>query len=233
MIMMMVLAASPLLAVGAPRSFSQLTQLLLRPLSNTRFLSHQPMFYAIVSDTLPCEISNRHSRCIQVLLQSSSRTRSSDAYADVQTNLGPDVSQSLTFKISATSFQGNSRAFSQLTEQELLLGCHPMQRFCFLDPIFCQNDTLVSHWSLANPRFHGSISDSDCLLARQCARTSLFLRIASGSCEPFQKHAKVHFSCGSSPETSSKLHAVWRIGQANGMLSFDSFSQKMSKCQPY
>ena len=64
--------------------------------SNSRFLSRQPMFFAIAPDMLPCEISIRHSRCIQVLLQSSSRSRSSDAYADVQMDLGPGASHSLT-----------------------------------------------------------------------------------------------------------------------------------------
>ena len=36
-----------------------------------------------------------------------------------------------------------------------------------------------------------------------CTCTSLFLRMATDSCKPFQKHAKVRFSCRSSPETSS------------------------------
>ena len=48
--MKMVPVASPLLAVGAPRSFLQLIELLLRPSSNSRFLAHQPMFFAIA----PC-----------------------------------------------------------------------------------------------------------------------------------------------------------------------------------
>ena len=80
MVMVTVPAASPLLAVRVPRSFLQLIQLLLRPLSNSRFLSHQPMFFAIAPD----------------MLQSSTRFRSSDAYADVQMNLGFGASQSLT-----------------------------------------------------------------------------------------------------------------------------------------
>ena len=73
MMMVTVPAASPLLAVGVPRSFLRLIQLLLGQLSNSRSLSHQPMFFMIVPDMLPCEISIQHSRCIQVLLQSSSR----------------------------------------------------------------------------------------------------------------------------------------------------------------
>ena len=36
-------------------------------------------------------------------------------------------------------------SFLQLTVQELLLGCHEVQRFRFLNPVFCQNDTLVNH----------------------------------------------------------------------------------------
>ena len=56
-------------------------------------------------------------------------------------NLDPDASQSLI----------SSSRILQLIDQELLLGCHAVQRFRFLNPILCQNDTLVSHWSLANP----------------------------------------------------------------------------------
>ena len=112
MVMVMVPAASPLLAVGAPRSFLQLIQFLLRPLSNSRFLSRQPVFFAIAPDMLPCEISIRHSRCIQVLLQPSSRIS-----IVRRIRRCPDVSWSwrvsiADFKFSATSFQGNSRAFS-------------------------------------------------------------------------------------------------------------------------
>ena len=138
MVVVMVPAASPLLVVGAPRSFLQLIQLLLGPFSNSRSLSHQPVVFAIAPDMLPCGISIRHSHCIQ-FLQSSTRFQSSDAYADVQINLGPGASQSLT-SISLP-----------LADEELLLRCHAVQRFRFLDPILCQNDTLVNHWSLANP----------------------------------------------------------------------------------
>ena len=74
MMMMMVPAAPPLLAVGVPLSFLQSIRFLPRPLSNSRFLSRQSVFFAIAPDMLPCEISIQHSRCIQVLLQSSSQS---------------------------------------------------------------------------------------------------------------------------------------------------------------
>ena len=41
-------------------------------------------------------------------------------------------------------------SFLQLTDQELLLGCDAVQGFPFMNPIFCRNGALVSHWSLAN-----------------------------------------------------------------------------------
>ena len=165
MMMMMkriVPAASPLL-VGALRSFLQLIQLLLRPLSNSRSLSHQPMFFAIAPDMLPHEISILHSRCIQMLLQSSSRFRSSDAFADVQMDLGPDASQLLisnylarhskeTLELSPTHSSRTSPWVSRgatislsgphsLTEQYTRQSLEPRQS-----------------------RFHGPSSYSDCLI---------------------------------------------------------------------
>ena len=166
MVMVTILAASPLFAVGAPRSFLQLIQLLLRPFSNSRFLSRQPVFFAIAPDMLPCEISIRHRPYIQVLLQSSSRSRPSDAYADVQMNLGPGASQSLTSCGATISLSGPHSLSERYTRQ-----------------------SLEPHQS----RFRGSISDSNCLLARQCARTSLFLRMATDSCKPFQNHTESAF----------------------------------------
>ena len=132
--MMMVPAASPLLAVGAPQSFLQLIQLLLRPLSNSRFLSHQPMFFAIAPDMLPCEISIQHSRCIQVSLQSSTSFQSSDAYAHVQMNLGPGASQSLTSKFLPRRSKENSRAFSNSLIKNCSSGVTRCNDFAFWTP---------------------------------------------------------------------------------------------------
>ena len=131
MMMVTVPAASPLLAVGAPRSFLQSIPFLLRPLSNSRCLSDQPAFYAIASDMLPCDISIRHSRCIQVLLQSLSRFRSSDACADIQMNLGPGAFQSLT----SSSLPRRSKEIFELFSNSLLknfsLGITQCDNFAF------------------------------------------------------------------------------------------------------
>ena len=152
---------------------------------------------------LPCEISIQHSRCIQVLLQSASRSRSSDAYADVQMDLGPGASHSLT----SNSLPRHSKESLELSPNHWSRTFPRVARGATISPseshFFWRNDTLVSHWSLANPDFMASISDSDCQLARQCARTSFFLRMATDSRKPLQKHAKVRFSSRSSPETSA------------------------------
>ena len=103
---------------------------------------------SVPSDRVPCEISIRHSCCIQETLQSSTRSRSSDAHADVQP-WAWRVSIA-DFKVSATSLQKFS-SFLQLIDQEPLLKCHAVQRCRFLDFIFCRNHALVSHWSPANP----------------------------------------------------------------------------------
>ena len=106
------------------------------------------------------------------------------------------------FKFSATSIQGNFRAFSNSLIKNFSLGVTRCNDFAFWTHFLSEGCTRQS-LEPRQPRFHGPISDSDCLLARQCARTSLFLRMATDSCKPFQKHAKVRFSCRSSPETSS------------------------------
>ena len=148
--MVTVPAASPLLTVGAPRSFLQLIQLLLRPLSNSRSLSHQLMFFAIAPDMLSCvsrSSTAAASRCC------------SNPHHDLGRQTRPPMSRwtlvltrlNCRFQILCHVVPKKFSSFLQLTDQELLLGCHAVQRFRFLDPVLCQNDTLVSHWSLANP----------------------------------------------------------------------------------
>ena len=166
MVMVTILAASPLLAVGAPRSFLQLIQLLLRPFSNSRFFSRQPVFFAIAPDMLPCEISIRHRRLhpgVAPILITISTVR--------RIRRCPD--EPWSWCVSIADFMR-------------------VQRFRFLDPILCQNGTLVSHWSLTNP---DSVAPS--LIQTVCwhssARTSLFLRKATDSCKPFQNHTKSAF----------------------------------------
>ena len=112
MVMAMVPAASPLLAVGAPLSFLQSIQFLLRPLSNSRFLSCQPVFFAIAPDILPCEISIRRSRCMQgvaPILITILVVRRIRRCPDESWSWRVSIAD---FKFSAVSFQGNSRAFS-------------------------------------------------------------------------------------------------------------------------
>ena len=95
-------------------------------------------------------------------------------------------------------------SFLQFTDQELLLWCHAVQRFRFLNPVFCQNNTLVSHWSLASP---DSMAPS--LIRIFCRYGSVLVHHSFSEWQvtpvslSFQKHAQVRFYCRSSPETSS------------------------------
>ena len=116
---------------------------------NSRLVSRQPVLFSIAPDMLRCETSIWHDRCIQVLLQSSLRSRSSDADADVQEDLYFGTSQALS-SILCHVIPRKLSSFLQLIDQELLLGCDAVQGFRFMNPIFCWNDALVSHWSLAN-----------------------------------------------------------------------------------
>ena len=203
MVLVTIPAASPLLAVGAPRLFLQLIQLLLRQLSNSRSLSHQPMFFAVAPDMLPCEISIRQRPLhpgVAPILITISIVRCIRRCPDGSWSWCVSIAD---FKFSATSFQGNSRAFSNSLIKNFSLGVRRCNDFALLDSILCQNDTLVSHWSLANP---DSMAPS--LIQIVCWHGSVlvhhsFLRMATDTCKPFQKHAKVRFSRRSSTETSS------------------------------
>ena len=85
------------------------------------------------------EMSIRHSRCIQVLLQSSSR---SDTYADVQMKLGPGASQSLTSRTSPWVSRGATISLSESHSSVRML-----QTRQSLEP--------------RQSRFHGPTSDSE------------------------------------------------------------------------
>ena len=126
MVMMMVPAASPLLAVGAPRSFLQPNQFLLRPLSNSRFLSRQPVFFAIAPDMLQCEIPLHPGVApILITILIVRRTRR------CPDGLGPGESQSLT----SNSLPRHSKEILELSPSDSLI----------------KNFSLgVTHWSLAN-----------------------------------------------------------------------------------
>ena len=129
--MVTVPTASPLLANGAPKSFLQLIQFLLRLFSHSRFLPRQLVFYAIAPNMLPFEISIRHSRCIQVLLQSSSRSRSSDTYADVQMNQSWSWRVSIADFLTATSVPRNSPAFSNSMIKNFSAGVTRCNEFAY------------------------------------------------------------------------------------------------------
>ena len=158
--------------------FLQLIQLLLRPFSNSRFLSHQPAFYAIAPDMLPCEISIGHSRCIQVLLQSSSRSWLSDAYADVQIHLDPGAFQSLT-----------SNSLPRLTN--FSLGVTRCNDFAFWTP-FCQITVHSMAPSLIQIAcWHGSVLVHHSFSEWQVTRVSLS-RNTQKCVFPVVLHLKLH-----------------------------------------
>ena len=82
----------------------------------------------------------------------------------------------------------------QLTDHESFFRWHAVQRSRFLDSVFRENDVRLS-LAPCQSRFYGTISDPDCLLARMCTCTSLFLRMTTlGSCTLFPKHAQTQFS---------------------------------------
>ena len=177
MVMVTVPSASPLLAVGAPRSFLQLIQLLLRPLSNSRSLSHQ-------------RFARSHPTCFRVRSRSGTPAASrccSNPHHDFDRQTHTPMSWCVSiadFKFSATSFQGNFRAFSNSLIKNFSLGCRAVQRSRLLNPILCQNDTFVNHWSLASPDFvvpsliqiacwHGSVLVHHSFSEWQLTRVSL------------------------------------------------------------
>ena len=113
-----------------------------------------------------------------------------------------------------------SSHFLQLTDHESLFRWHAVLRSRFLDSRLSV--------ALCQPRFHGTISDPDCLLARMCTCTSLFLRMATlGLCTLSQKHAQIQFS-RIFTWNLVRLHAACRINHAVKMLSLGSFSRRRS-----
>ena len=107
------------------------------------------------------------------------------------------------FQIFRLAIPRKSSHFLDLTDHESFFWWHAVQRSRFLDSIFRENDVRLSLVP-CQPGFHGTISDPDCLLARMCTCTSLFIRLATlGSCTFSQKHARTQLSRRFSLEISS------------------------------
>ena len=93
----------------------------------------------------------------------------------------------VAFKFSALPLHGSPRTFFNSLITNLSSGGTRCNDLAFWTSFSVQR-FRVCHWCLANPRFHGPISDPDCLSARMCTCTSLFLQMATlGSCMFFPK----------------------------------------------
>ena len=166
-------------------------------------LSRRPMPFPIALDRLLCVVPNRHSHCSQALHHALLRPKSSSTHVDVQMGLGPVASQSVAFKLSALPFQGSPRTFFNSLITNLSSGGTRCNDLAFWTP-FSVRMMCSSVIGALPTQIPWPISDPDCLLARMCTCTSLFLRMAIlGSCTLSQKHAQTQFSRRFSLEISS------------------------------
>ena len=100
----------------------------------------------------------------------------------------------VAFKFSALPFQGSPRTFFNSLIANLSSGGTRCNDLAFWTPFPVR--MMCSPVIGALPtQIHGPISDPDCMLARLCTCTSLFLQMATlGSCMLSKKHAQMQFS---------------------------------------
>ena len=133
----------------------------------------------------------------------------------------------VAFKFSALPFQGSPLTFCNSLITNLSSSGTRCNDLAFWTPFFRENNVFRLSLAPCQPRFHGPISDPDCLLARMCTCTSLFLRI-TWLVYAFQKHAQTQFSRRFLLEISFRHHAACRINHAIKMLSLGSLSRRRS-----
>ena len=163
------------------------------------------------------------NRCSRALHHAFQRPKSSNTHVDVQMGLGPVASQSSLSSFSALPFQGSPRTcFNSLITNFLQVARGAMISLSEPFSVRMMCSTVIGALPTQIPC---SISDPDCLLARMCTCTSLFLRMATlGSCTLSQKHEQTQFSRGFSLEISSGT-----MLRVESTTSLGSFSQEILK----